>query len=175
MTPMEAAITPEDEAADQRVADESAFERRRPGTVRRHRPTTRGRNADRRHAGHALQRATHRSTESTTCCTRPPSTWRGHNDLLAGVIIGADGQAASRFAICAASWERSTRLTTSICLQRGLKTFELRMQRHNENGQAVAEFLAAHPANRKGLLPRPRITSLLRSRPDGRCAATAAW
>ena len=26
-------------------------------------------------------------------------------------------------------------------LQRGLKTFELRMQRHNENGQAMAEFL----------------------------------
>jgi len=30
-------------------------------------------------------------------------------------------------------------------LQRGLKTFELRMQRHNQNGQAVAEFLAGHP------------------------------
>src|SRR5438132_7200778 len=30
-------------------------------------------------------------------------------------------------------------------LERGLKTFELRMQRHNENGQAVAEFLAKHP------------------------------
>ena len=30
-------------------------------------------------------------------------------------------------------------------LERGLKTFELRMQRHNENGLAVAEFLASHP------------------------------
>jgi cystathionine gamma-synthase len=30
-------------------------------------------------------------------------------------------------------------------LQRGLKTFELRMQRHNQNGQVVAEFLAGHP------------------------------
>jgi cystathionine gamma-synthase len=30
-------------------------------------------------------------------------------------------------------------------LQRGLKTFELRMQRHNENGQALAEFLQGHP------------------------------
>jgi cystathionine gamma-synthase len=30
-------------------------------------------------------------------------------------------------------------------LQRGLKTFELRMARHNQNGQAMAEFLAAHP------------------------------
>ena len=30
-------------------------------------------------------------------------------------------------------------------LERGLKTFELRMQRHNENGQRVAEFLESHP------------------------------
>ncbi len=30
-------------------------------------------------------------------------------------------------------------------LLRGLKTFELRMQRHNDNGLAVAEFLAGHP------------------------------
>jgi cystathionine gamma-synthase len=29
-------------------------------------------------------------------------------------------------------------------LLRGLKTFELRIQRHNENGQRVAEFLEAH-------------------------------
>jgi cystathionine gamma-synthase len=30
-------------------------------------------------------------------------------------------------------------------LSRGLKTFELRMQRHNENGMAVARFLENHP------------------------------
>src|SRR5205807_2305626 len=30
-------------------------------------------------------------------------------------------------------------------LARGLKTFELRMQRHNENGLAVARFLEQHP------------------------------
>jgi cystathionine gamma-synthase len=30
-------------------------------------------------------------------------------------------------------------------LERGLKTFELRMQRHNATGQAIAEFLQAHP------------------------------
>jgi cystathionine gamma-synthase len=34
---------------------------------------------------------------------------------------------------------------TEHLLLRGLKTFELRMQRHNENGQRVAEFLATHP------------------------------
>jgi cystathionine gamma-synthase len=30
-------------------------------------------------------------------------------------------------------------------LLRGLKTFELRMERHNQNGLAVARFLASHP------------------------------
>ena len=30
-------------------------------------------------------------------------------------------------------------------LERGLKTFELRMQRHNQNGQRIAEFLESHP------------------------------
>jgi cystathionine gamma-synthase len=38
-------------------------------------------------------------------------------------------------------------------LQRGLKTFELRMLRHNENGQAIAEFLASHPRVEKVMYP----------------------
>ena len=38
-------------------------------------------------------------------------------------------------------------------LSRGLKTFELRMQRHNENGQRVAEFLEQHPRIQRVLYP----------------------
>ena len=38
-------------------------------------------------------------------------------------------------------------------LLRGLKTLELRMQRHNDNGLAVAEFLAAHPRVEKVYYP----------------------
>ena len=38
-------------------------------------------------------------------------------------------------------------------LERGLKTFELRMQRHNANGHAVAEFLEAHPRVEKVYYP----------------------
>ena len=38
-------------------------------------------------------------------------------------------------------------------LQRGLKTFELRMRQHNANGQAVAEFLESHPAVEKVYYP----------------------
>jgi len=38
-------------------------------------------------------------------------------------------------------------------LLRGLKTFELRMRRHNENGLAVARFLEAHPRVEKVYYP----------------------
>jgi len=38
-------------------------------------------------------------------------------------------------------------------LLRGLKTFELRMQRHNENGLALARFLEKHPHVEKVYYP----------------------
>ena len=68
----------------------------------------------------------------------------GHNDLLAGVIIGSQAKMASvrnlRGIMGAVNAPHNMYL-----LERGLKTFELRMQRHNENGQAIAEFLHDHP------------------------------
>ncbi|HUG66957.1 MAG TPA: aminotransferase class I/II-fold pyridoxal phosphate-dependent enzyme [Pirellulaceae bacterium] len=68
----------------------------------------------------------------------------GHNDLLAGVIIGSSEQMAPvrnlRGIMGAISSAHNIYL-----LERGLKTFGLRMQQQNANGQAVAEFLARHP------------------------------
>ena len=68
----------------------------------------------------------------------------GHNDLLAGVIIGREETMESvrnlRGIMGAVNSPHNLYL-----LERGLKTFELRMQRHNENGQAIAEFLESHP------------------------------
>ncbi len=68
----------------------------------------------------------------------------GHNDLLAGSV------AASQEKIEPLRKFRGYAGMTNAphaeyLLLRGLKTFELRMQRHNANGQAVAEYLAAHP------------------------------
>jgi len=68
----------------------------------------------------------------------------GHNDLLAGVIIAEPDKLADiqnlRGIMGAVTSPHNIYL-----LERGLKTFELRMQRHNANGQAVAEFLESHP------------------------------
>jgi len=68
----------------------------------------------------------------------------GHNDLMAGAVLGSrdivdavrglqgvTGSVVSPF--------------VAFLLVRGLKTFALRMERHNATAQAMAEFLAAHP------------------------------
>lgn len=76
----------------------------------------------------------------------------GHNDLLAGVIIGSKQKLEDvrklRGIMGAINSPHNLYL-----LERGLKTFELRMERHNRNGQAVAEFLAAHPRVEKVYYP----------------------
>lgn len=76
----------------------------------------------------------------------------GHNDLLAGVIVGRKEQLEPvrklRGIMGAVNSPHNMYL-----LQRGLKTFELRMQRHNANGQAIAEFLESHPRVEKVFYP----------------------
>ena len=76
----------------------------------------------------------------------------GHNDLLAGAICGSREQLEPvrnlRGIMGAINSAHNLYL-----LQRGLKTFELRMQRHNENGMKIAEFLQSHPAVEKVYYP----------------------
>jgi len=76
----------------------------------------------------------------------------GHNDLMAGVICGRKEQLEPVRALrgILGSVNSSHNL---YLLERGLKTFELRMQRHNENGQRIAEFLDAHPRVEKVYYP----------------------
>jgi len=76
----------------------------------------------------------------------------GHNDLLAGVIISSAAKLEPvrnlRGIMGAINSPHNIYL-----LERGLKTFELRIERHNQNGQAVAEFLARHPKIEKVYYP----------------------
>jgi len=69
----------------------------------------------------------------------------GHNDLLAGVVIGSRALLAkiehARGVMGAVSNAQEAYL-----LIRGLKTLELRVRRQNENGLRVAQFLEQHPA-----------------------------
>jgi cystathionine gamma-synthase len=67
----------------------------------------------------------------------------GHNDLLAGVVLGRQEKLEPlrkfRGLLGLINAPHNEHL-----LLRGLKTFELRMERHNANGQRLAEFLANH-------------------------------
>ena len=76
----------------------------------------------------------------------------GHNDLLAGVIIGSreclEPIRKLRGVIGVGNAPHNIYL-----LQRGLKTLELRMRRHNENGLALARFLESHARVEKVYYP----------------------
>ena len=76
----------------------------------------------------------------------------GHNDLLAGVIIGSrdllDQIEEARGVLGGVSSPNDAYL-----LLRGLKTLDLRVRRQNENGLRIARFLEAHPAVRRVYYP----------------------
>ncbi len=77
----------------------------------------------------------------------------GHSDVVGGaLVLNDDGlyeQAKFlQFAVGAVSGPLDAWLTT-----RGIKTLALRMQRHSENAQRIAEFLAAHPAVKRVYYP----------------------
>ena len=68
----------------------------------------------------------------------------GHNDLLAGVLVGGE-TALEPVRKLRGIMGAINSPHNAYLLARGLKTFPLRMQRHNENGLAVARFLNQHP------------------------------
>jgi cystathionine gamma-synthase len=76
----------------------------------------------------------------------------GHNDLLAGVIIGSNEKLEPVRKLRGIMGAINSAHNLYL-LERGLKTFALRMQRHNENGQEIAEFLAGHPRVEKVYYP----------------------
>ncbi|GAB5402208.1 MAG: aminotransferase class I/II-fold pyridoxal phosphate-dependent enzyme [Aureliella sp.] len=76
----------------------------------------------------------------------------GHNDLLAGCITGSAEQLADVRNLRGIMGGVNSPHNLYL-LQRGLKTFALRMQRHNENGLAVAQFLNEHPRVEKVYYP----------------------
>ena len=76
----------------------------------------------------------------------------GHNDLLAGVVVG-DADALAPVENLRGIMGAVNSPHNIFLLERGLKTFGLRMERHNTNGQAVADFLESHPRVEKVFYP----------------------
>ncbi len=76
----------------------------------------------------------------------------GHNDVMAGVVIGSDEKLRPLRDLRGVLGNLPGPHSDYLLL-RGLKTFDLRMRRHNENGMAVASFLESHPRVEKVYYP----------------------
>lgn len=69
----------------------------------------------------------------------------GHNDVLAGLIVTATEELSEQVFFLHNSAGGVLGPHDSWLLMRGMKTLALRMERHEQNAQAIAHFLAGHP------------------------------
>ncbi len=76
----------------------------------------------------------------------------GHSDLVAGAVNGSK-------ALLERFWKKHILLGAVLhpfeawLLERGLKTFPIRMESHNKNALEIAEYLESHPAVRRVFYP----------------------
>jgi cystathionine beta-lyase/cystathionine gamma-synthase len=76
----------------------------------------------------------------------------GHADLIAGVVAGSH-ELIDEVIRLARLYGPSLDPNTAWLLDRGIRTLEVRMIRHNENGLTVANFLESHPGVERVVYP----------------------
>lgn len=69
----------------------------------------------------------------------------GHSDVVMGALVCSDENIANEMYRIQNSTGAVTAPMDSFLVLRGIKTLHLRVQRHCENGEKVARFLATHP------------------------------
>jgi cystathionine beta-lyase/cystathionine gamma-synthase len=69
----------------------------------------------------------------------------GHSDGLGGALIGSKPEHKERFLLIQKAAGGVMSPFECYLVLRGIKTLPLRIQQHEENGRAVAEFLSTHP------------------------------
>lgn len=77
----------------------------------------------------------------------------GHSDVIGGALITNDEELDAKFAFLQNGAGAIPGPFDAYLTMRGLKTLELRMQRHSANAARVAEFLVDHPAVASVLYP----------------------
>lgn len=77
----------------------------------------------------------------------------GHSDVVMGALVVKDKELADKLYFIQNASGAICGPMDSFLVLRGLKTLHVRMQRHCENGRAVAEFLASHPKVEKVYWP----------------------
>lgn len=69
----------------------------------------------------------------------------GHSDVVMGALVTSDETVAKEIYRIQNSSGAVTAPMDSFLVLRGIKTLHLRMERHCQNGEKIAYFLAAHP------------------------------
>ena len=77
----------------------------------------------------------------------------GHSDVVLGSLVVNDDDLHQRLAFIQNASGAVPGPIDSFLTLRGIKTLHVRLQRHCENGKAVAEYLAAHPKIEKVYWP----------------------
>ena len=77
----------------------------------------------------------------------------GHSDVVGGALVTDNEELDAKFGFLQNGAGAVPGPFDAYLTMRGLKTLELRMQRHSENATKVAEFLADHPAVSQVLYP----------------------
>ena len=76
----------------------------------------------------------------------------GHSDVLGGLVSGR-GDLVGRIHHFREIAGAALHADAAYAILRGMKTLALRMERHNANAQAIAEYLAGHPRVERVLYP----------------------
>jgi cystathionine gamma-lyase len=77
----------------------------------------------------------------------------GHSDVVMGAIVVKDDALAEQLAFFQNACGGTPGPQDCFLVLRGIKTLHIRMQRHCENGKAVAEYLRQHPKVEKVFWP----------------------
>ena len=70
----------------------------------------------------------------------------GHSDVILGALVVRDAALAERLSFIQNASGAVCGPLDAFLVLRGIKTLHVRMQRHCENGEKIARFLANHPA-----------------------------
>ena len=70
----------------------------------------------------------------------------GHSDVIGGAVILRDGELTERLAFQQFAAGAIAAPMEAWLTVRGIKTLDVRMQRHSENAQAIAERMSEHPS-----------------------------
>ena len=77
----------------------------------------------------------------------------GHSDVVGGALVVADAELAERLVFSSNAVGGVAGPFDSWLVLRGLRTLAVRMERHSDNAERVAEFLSGHPDVAEVLYP----------------------